>query len=239
MCRKLYFVVAAVLVLALTGSAHAGTPIADQEFNLSWEWDPNGEPMPCHTGDMDESLAWEDNGKDWSGVDVNCGHEAPDCDNCKDWFITPDGNVVLFVNGGSATFQLLDPAIDANAIIEAGKKYTMLIDLMSYDDWFFDISFYHSMDPCWIPEPDVNEIVMESFLLSNIFHPVLTERNDWLYDCKVSFVAAPEADYIGDRLGIHLYNPYAGGTWLFAVTKLATSPQKPPTGKRLVRWWGR
>ena len=215
MRKRLCFLLSILFLVGVCAAAKGATPIADREFNFSWEYDPNGELILCHTGEMADSLAWNDNGHDWSGVDVNCGHEGPDCDNCKDGYRFPDGNVVCFVNGGSATFQLLDPNINPDVNIVAGRKYTMLLDLYTYDDWYFDISFYYSTDPCWIPDVDANEIVQESFLLGEIiFEP--TGRGDWFFDRKVSFVATPGADYIGERLGIHLNNPYAGGTWLFA-----------------------
>jgi hypothetical protein len=216
MSKKVLLLMCCVFVISLCASAKASTLIDDWRFNFSWEYDPNGSTELCHTGTMEDSLAWRDNNIDWSGIDVNCGHEAPDCDSCRDWFVTPDGNVIAFTNGGSAIFQLLDPAIDANVIIQAGRKYTLLVDLLAVtDDWFFDVSFYHATEPYWIPQDDVNEIAKESFLLYSIINPV-SGRNDWVYNCKLSFVAEPGAPYIGDRLGIHLKNPYMGGTWLFA-----------------------
>ena len=105
MRKKLCFLMSILFLFGICVTAKAGTPIADRQYNFSWEYDANGETEICHTGDMDYSLAWEDNGRDWSGVDVNCDHEASDCDECKDWFIVPDGNVVAFVNGGSAAFR--------------------------------------------------------------------------------------------------------------------------------------
>lgn len=191
MNKKFWLLMCFVFVISFFVSVKASTPIDDWRFNFSWEYDPNGEPNLCHTATMEDSLAWNDNYELWVGVDVNCGHEPLDCDNCKDWLLFPDGNVVAFLDGGGPyIYQILDPNIDPNVIITEGMEYKMTVDLLTYDDWYFDVSFFYASDSNFLPDGDANEIVMESFLLLNIEDPV-SGKSDWIYDNVVSFIAEP------------------------------------------------
>jgi hypothetical protein len=215
MYRKLCFLTSFVLVLALSGALQAATPV--DVNNHSFELQADGNQVTCHmglgaTGEgvMGWTAGWIDAPQinaGWSGVDVNCG-VAGMCDDCRDWHIFPDGNVVCYVDNGNWAYQLTSESI------QAGMRYDMVIDGMTYMGSATDFlrgHLYYLQDP---NKPDVNhiDIVTKDFLITPYLHP--SGLTDWHYDLKVSFVAETGAAYDSCDLGIKFQSP-ATEDWIW------------------------
>ena len=214
MCKRPGFLISIVLVLSLSAAVQAQTAI--EVNNPSFEWADEVNQVTCHTG-LDGVLEWSGGAElgaanpDWSGVDVNCGVPGM-CDDCRDWHVFPDGNVVCYLDMGTFAYQLTDEDITA------GYKYTLTFDSMT--GWYgygntqpIRASFYYLSDPC---TPDVCHVE-----LSQTVHIVTGYEydcglgpdnclDDWEYGLTATFVAETGASYLGEKLGIKLGSPWAG-----------------------------
>ncbi|MHC4676893.1 MAG: hypothetical protein ACYTBZ_30790, partial [Planctomycetota bacterium] len=210
MSKKLYFLVSLILVLGLSGAAHA-TAIDDCRYNLSFELmidpcDANGcGNLVCgHTSTMDDVLAWEMSSS-FAGVDVNAPHNT--CGDDRDWGIIPDGNSFAYMQSGKYIYQVLNPAFDGNAAIQVGRKYTLTFDATVNSDSPYNL--YYSL--FYGDNPEANQITSDMVTLVGIPHP--SGRTDWTYDLTLSFVSAPGPS-IGKSLGLKFDNRKPS-TWLF------------------------
>ncbi len=206
-----------ILVLSLSGTVRGQVDI--NVVNHSFEWADANEVnlVTCHGG-LDGVFGWSGGAElgaanpDWSGVDVNCGWALACQDDCRDWHVFPDGNVVCYLDMGTYAYQLTDETITA------GYKYTLTFDSMTWwsaEGWSQPIraSFYYLSDPC---TPDVCHVE-----LSQTVHIVTGYEydcglgpdnclDDWEYDLTATFVAETGAAYLGEKLGIKFGSPWAG-----------------------------
>jgi len=197
MSKGLYFLISFVLVLGLSGLAQAGTPIV--VGNYSFEYDVNGNDNDCHTG-LESVLAWEqtDAGSGFAGVDVNCGWEDVNCDNCHEWVEYPNGTTNLYYQGNITVYQILDHEI------VYGYKYTMTVDLMAWDPMV--IQFFALEDVC---NPDVNHILISSSTVTpDVWYNTEADPARWMYEHDVELEGViTNAAMVGKKLGIEF-----GGT---------------------------
>ncbi|MHC4911929.1 MAG: LamG domain-containing protein [Planctomycetota bacterium] len=140
MCRKLSFLVALVLVLALDGSANAIAPTTDLDVNnFSFELDADGNQECGHTGN-DLGIGWTLGNVNWVGQDVNCAYPGfcMDCDpdnpeseggncNCKVWDAS-HGVIMCYMQTNDTWFEQF-----LTDTIEARKQYTLKFDAMTWD----------------------------------------------------------------------------------------------------------
>ncbi|UCF42436.1 MAG: LamG domain-containing protein [Planctomycetota bacterium] len=203
-----------ILVLSLSAAVQAQAPIT--VVNPSFEWADEVNQVSCHVG-LDGVLGWSGGAElgavnpDWSGVDVNCGVPGM-CEDCRDWHVFPDGNVVCYLDMGTFGYQLTDHTITA------GYKYTLTFDSMTWwsaEGWSQPIraSYYYLSDPC---TPDVCHIELSQtvHIVTGYEHdcglPPDNCLDDWEYDLTASFVAETGAGYLGEKLGIKFGSPWAG-----------------------------
>jgi hypothetical protein len=220
MSRKLLFLMCFVFVVGLCVSAKGATPIDDPNYNLSFEfhW-----PDACgvvtqiygHTGIQDEpptpSLEdpnqgvwnWLSRGLGFQGVDVFCPNAIDSPTHCHQWPAT-DGIVYVYLqHSGYGIYQVLD-GNDDNAVITAGRQYTMKFDALDVGTAGIRGEFYSAT---------VDPIVSKSFvLLPELFLPVencdVGENElddlcrDWYRDLEVSFIALEGDAYLGETLSI-------------------------------------
>ncbi|MHC4423071.1 MAG: LamG domain-containing protein [Planctomycetota bacterium] len=207
MSKYLYFLISFVCVLGLTGAVQAGTPIIVD--NNSFEYDCNGVEVTCHTGHQttpgeqcDGSIAaWRYLGAGWTGIDVNCGTEDEECDNCHDWIEYPDGTANLFFQGNASVHQILD--FD---IVE-GHKYTATVDVLGWNP--IVVEFFALEDVC---NPDVNHIEISTTVIDATSY-VDTEgsgRNVWMKD-EVAIAVITDSSLAGKKLGIKIGGEYLIG----------------------------
>ncbi len=220
MCKRPSFLISIVLVLSLSAAVQAQTDI--NVVNPSFEWADEVNQVTCHTG-LDGVLGWSGGAEigaanpTWSGVDVNCGVPGM-CDDCRDWHVFPDGNVVAYMDDGTFLYQLTD------ANITAGHKYTLTFPSVTWIEpgWSQPIraSYYYLADVC---TPDVCHIE-----LSQTVHVVEGHDHvscagapdcitDWEYGLTAQFVAESGKSYLGEKLGIKFGSPwegyYPGSSW--------------------------
>jgi hypothetical protein len=229
MCRKLSFSVCVVLFCA---GMVVAKPIDDPNYNLGFEYhwpDCYGvaHQIYGHTGigdtppscdPCDPNLGvqgWLSTGSGFQGVDVFCPYAYDSPTHCHQW---PAGDGVVYVylqHSGYGITQLLD-GNDANAVIVAGRKYTMLFDAMDVGTTGMRGEFYSaSADP----------IVSGSFILPEILQPTENcdagenelddDCLDWHYDLKVQFIALVGDPFLGETLGVRFETNGGGGGYAF------------------------
>jgi len=190
MSKRLFFLISFVLVLSLGGLAQAGTPI--DVNNYSFEYDVNGNNNDCHTG-LELVLAWEQRGPGYAGVDVNCGWEGAECDNCADWIEYPNGTTNLYYQGSTEVYQVLDHNI------VYGRKYTMTVDLFAWTPMV--VEFFSPNDVC---TPDVNHLLLSTATIEpDMWNNTEAVPPRYMYerDVEVECVITDEA-LVGRKLGI-------------------------------------
>ncbi|MHC4571938.1 MAG: LamG-like jellyroll fold domain-containing protein [Planctomycetota bacterium] len=213
MSKKLYFLISFVLVLGLSGLAQAGTPIIVD--NNSFEYDCNGVQVTCHVGHSglpgsmcDGSIAgWRYlryGGAQyaWVGVDVNCGSQDAECDNCHDWIEYPDGTANLYFQGTTSIHQIFDH----NLVY--GMKYTMAVDLFAWDS--IVLQFFSPNDVCY---PDANHLVLSNTEVTpDIWYNTDAARDMYERDVKHIYIVTDES-LVGRKLGIKIGgDSLVGGT---------------------------
>ena len=231
MCRKLSFLV--YVVLFCTGTVVA-VPIDDPNYNLSFEWhwpDIFGlvHQIRGHTGidatpptpdSCDPNLGvfnWLSTGSGFQGVDIFCPDALDSPTHCHNWPATDGIGYIYLQHSGNGIDQVLD-GNDANAVITAGRKYTMKFDAMDFGTTGVRGEFYSaSADP----------IASESFILPEIFQPLENcdagageldpndECPDWHRDLTVSFIALEGDPYIGETLSLRFEANGGGGSYAF------------------------
>ncbi|MHC4498757.1 MAG: hypothetical protein ACYS21_06540, partial [Planctomycetota bacterium] len=214
MCKRPGFLISIVLALSLSAAVQAQTDI--NVVNPSFEWADEVNQVTCHVG-LDGVLGWSGGAElgaanpDWSGVDVNCGVPGM-CEDCRDWHVFPDGNVVMYLDTGTFAYQLTDHDITA------GYKYTITLDSMTWwsEEGYtqpVDVSFYWVDDVC-TPDANHNEISVTRHIVTGYEIDCGAAPgnclDDWEYDLEASFVAEVGAPYIGEKLGIKFGSPWAG-----------------------------
>ena len=248
MCRKLSFFVCVVLFCAGTAAA---VPIDDPNYNLSFEWHwpdccevitqvyghtgIDATAPTCNPDDPNQGVYnWLSTGTGFQGVDVFCPYAYDSPTHCHQWPAT-DGIVYIYLqHSGYGITQLLD-GNDANAVIVAGRKYTMLFDAMDVGTTGIRGEFYSaSADP----------IVGGSFILPEKLQPTENcdagenelddDCLDWHRDLKVQFIALGTDSFVGETLGIKFEANSAGGgyafmdnvrlTWVWATDAFNPSP---------------
>jgi hypothetical protein len=216
MSKRFMFLISFILVLGLSGVVQAGTPIIVD--NNSFEYDCNGVEVTCHVGhDVDVGsmcdgyiAGWRylksvGVSSAWVGVDVNCGWEDPNCDNCHDWIEYPDGNANLYFQGSASVHQILDHNL------AYGKKYTATVDLMAWDP--IVVQFFSPNDVC---APDVNHFLLNQTVVTpDVWqNPDSDPPGRYMYerDIKHTYVVTDES-LVGRKLGIKIGGDYLiGGT---------------------------
>ncbi|UCC23546.1 MAG: hypothetical protein JSW23_05705 [Planctomycetota bacterium] len=209
-----------ILLLSLSVAVQGRTTL--EVINPSFEWADEVNLVTCHVG-LDGVLGWtggEEAGAatDWSGVDVNCGVEGM-CDDCRDWHVFPDGNVVAYMDMGTNAYQLTDETITV------GYKYKLTFDGMTWwseEGWSQPIraSFYYLEDVC---APDGKHIS-----LAETVHFVTGYEHDcgggpdqclddWEYDLEAVYVVTDSDPAVGEKLGIKIGSPsyltHPGSVW--------------------------
>jgi hypothetical protein len=218
----------------------AGTAVAvpiqnDPNYNLSFEWhwpDAFGvvsqiyghtgidatapTPDPC---DPNKGVFnWFSTGSGFQGVDVFCPEALDSPTHCHNWPASDGIGYIYLQHSGNGIRQILD-GNDPNAVITAGRKYTMTIDAMDFGTTGAGAVLYSaSADP----------IVSKTWILPEVFQPIEncdegvgeldpgSECSDWHYDLEMSFIAAdPLAAYIGETLSIRLIANGGGGSYVF------------------------
>ncbi|MHC4498454.1 MAG: LamG domain-containing protein [Planctomycetota bacterium] len=198
MSKNLYFLISFVLVLSLSGFAQAD---AIDVNNFSFELDSDGNQNTCGTG-TGETLAWEVGGSGFVGTNIDCCSPVIDvgCLDAEDcWDVNsrltggqmPDGYSHLYFQVGAYIYQILDMNnSDANAVIQAGRKYTLKWDGLGWNDSITATLFYGN-------DPDANEIASTTQSL------VQSGETPWYYfPGELTFVAEPSQDYLGETLGL-------------------------------------
>jgi len=210
-------------------------PIDDPNYNLSFEWhwpDAFGVVTQIygHTGidatpptpDVCEPnqgvFNWLSTGSGFQGVDIFCPEALDSPTHCHNWPASDGIGYIYLAHSGNGIRQVLD-GNDPNAVITAGRKYTMKIDAMDFGTTGAGAVLYSaSADP----------IVNKTWILPEVFQPLencdegvgeldpSSECSDWHYDLEMSFIAAdPLAAYIGETLSVRLIANSAGGSYVF------------------------
>jgi len=202
-----------VLSMVFSGSALGWTPIENFNYNLSFEYDSEGEQMWCHAdGNLVYVLAWNDN-------EVNTARTEIDCPNslgiegclCKDDWST-DGMIKLtmgqWVNPTDQNviaWQTLDPAYDANVIIKADHEYRVTFDsfkwMMPPLTFYF---YYGNIGDNDSIDADVNTIAEFEVILEAGEYQTVT----------YSFRAEAEQPYLGEPLGLRFLEVGQGFYWI-------------------------
>ncbi len=227
MCKKPYFLIIFVLVL---GFSSAGWADGIDVNNPSFELDNDGNRVLGHAG---LGIGWKENADDaagYVGVDVQCpyaGGATPT--HCHRWpgpTETGSGTDVVYcylAQSGANAYQVLDTNTsgDPNAVIAAGRRYTLTFDAILEDpeDDGNPIkgSLFH---PDNVINPDANhiELASETYAVQWILRDLgdcdgesdLDSEDhcpDWNYDLTVKFVVLEGASSIGKTLGVKLTAP--------------------------------
>ena len=227
MGRKLSFLFV-ILVFSLSGTGQAQTEIT--VVNPSFELDANGVQTTCSLDiDDGEVLGWTSDGG-WAGT--SCDINAPGaCDDCTwehtDVTFWPDGGVIAWVYSdvGAHIFQHLD-SNDANAVIVAGRRYTLNWCGLAWWSQALDATLFYGGDH------DANE-------LATITQDMAQSGEtpwDWFYG-ELRFVAESGQPYLGETLGVKFTGntPSPSGdysfmddvhlTWIWATQAYDPSPE--------------
>jgi hypothetical protein len=248
MCRKLCLLVCVVLFCAGTAAA---VPIDDPNYNFSFEWhwpDAYGviSQIYGHTGIEEEPPTpdpcdpnkgvhnWLSTGQGFQGVDVFCPYAYDSLTHCHQW-PAADGIVYIYLqHSGYGIYQVLD-GNDANAVITAGRKYTMKFDAMDAGTVGMRGELYS----------ESGLIASEFFILPEILLPIeecdsginelVDECVDWHRDLTVSFITSdPLAPYIGETLSIRFQSELGADyifmdnvrlEWIWATDAFDPSPE--------------
>ena len=229
MSKKLCFLMSFVLVLTLSGAIQA-VPIDDPSYNLSFEWhwpDVNGTAqiyghtgigaVPPNPNDVNQGVwNWLSTGSGFQGVDVFCPEAYDTPTHCHTWPATDGICYIYLQHSGNGISQILDES-DANAVITAGRMYTMKFDGMDFGTTGVTAHLYSaSLDP----------IASESFILPEIFQAIENcnagqgqlDPGDtcpaWHRDLTVSFIAL-EGLHLGETLSVRLEANGGGGSYAF------------------------
>jgi hypothetical protein len=117
------------------------------------------------------------------------------CEDCRDWHIFPDGNVVCFIDDGVWIYQRLKETITA------GKRYDLVFDGMIWAGAAHDTirtDFYYPADA----NPDPTQIQLS--VKDNVVVCEETESGltDWVYDIRHTFVAEAGKAYLGRQCSV-------------------------------------
>ncbi|MHC4068764.1 MAG: LamG domain-containing protein [Planctomycetota bacterium] len=233
MYRKLYFLVFVVLLAGLGNTALGWTAIDDPLYNLSFEYDADGNQMRCHAdGNLVDVLAWNDNEVNWANPEIDCANSlgTEGC-LCKDDFAT-DGMMKLTLGQWGVTdqnliaWQSLDPLIDANAIIKADHQYRIYYDSFKWQNPTFKVYLYYgSIADNNSLDVDVNTIVEDEPTVSTTWQTF-----------SLGFTAQPGDPSIGEPLGIRFFQIKGGWYWVdnvrveFRTLTSAYDPDPPHGG---------
>ncbi len=224
MCRKLSFLVAVVLVLALGGTANAIAPTTDLDVNnYSFELDNDGNQVCGHTGNT-LGIGWTLGTANWVGQDVNCAYpgfcggcdpEEPESEggncNCKVWDAS-DGVIMCYMQTNNCWFsQYLTDTIQART------QYTLKMDAMTWNAAvrFRPTIIYDSGGP-QPTEVSGKDITLEQTTDANTY--------EWK-EYKVVLVVPDGHPAIGEPIGIRwwCYKDGVTGRWPFLDNIRVTS----------------
>ena len=231
MSKKICFLMSILFLFVVCVTAKGAVPIDDPSYNLSFEWHW---PDACdvvtqiygHTGidaapptpsldDPNQGVwNWLSTGAGFQGVDVFCPEAIDSPTHCHQFPATDGICFVYLQHLGNGIEQVLDPN-DANAVIEAGRQYTMKFDALDMGTTGVRGEFYSaSVDP----------IASESFILPEILQPLEncdageTELDsncvDFHRDLTVSFIALEGDAFVGETLSIR-FEANSGGNYAF------------------------
>jgi len=235
MSKKLYFLMCFVLVLTLSGAAQA-VPIDDPNYNLSFEYHW---PDVCgvitqiygHTGiEMDDPqpldpcepnqgvLNWVSTGSGFQGVDVFCPYAYDSPTHCHQWPGSDDPCGIAYIylqHGGNGIHQILD-GNDANAVITAGRKYTMTVDALDAGTAGVGLRFY-SASGLIIEQlyPDLPEILQPIENCDSGENELDDACVDWHRDLTVSFMCLGGEAFKDETLELELVANSGGGQYAF------------------------
>jgi hypothetical protein len=199
MSKRLYFLISFVLVLALSGSVQAGTPL--DVNNGSFEYDVDGNQITCSGGTMDDYImGWYQGGAAlYAGRSVSCACPSA-CDNCWDPNSTnfPDGYVIAFFQTDVHIYQITDH------VFEVGRRYILSWEGLGWGDVMVGSLFYGD-------NPDANIVASESVALTS------SGEQPWTWNHgELVFQVGDGAPCIGETIGIRLLAAGGVGDYLFA-----------------------
>ncbi|UCF42286.1 MAG: LamG domain-containing protein [Planctomycetota bacterium] len=224
MSKRFLFVICFVLVLGISSAGRAD-PI--DVNNPSFELGSDGNKVPGHAG---LGIGWKENADyatGYVGVDVQC--PWANSTHCHRWpgpTETGSGTDVVYAyiaQTGANAYQVLDTNTsgDPNAVIAAGRRYTLTFDAIVEDpedhgnpvkgSLFYpdDVNFpeenhveleSETYSVQWVLR-DLGDCEGESILDSDAHCP------DWNYDLTVKCVVLEGASSIGKTLGVKLVSP--------------------------------
>jgi len=199
MSKRLYFLISIVLVLALSGSVQAVTPL--DVNNYSFEYNVDGNQITCSGGTMDDYImGWYQGGAAlYAGRSVSCSLPEA-CDDCWDPNSTnfPDGYVIAFFQTNVYIYQITDH------VFEVGKRYTLSWEGLGWGDVMVGSLFYGD-------NPDANIVASESVALTS------SGEQPWTWNHgEFVFQVGDGAPCIGETIGIRLLAAGGVGDYLFA-----------------------
>jgi hypothetical protein len=224
MSRQMSGLMCFVLVLGLSSTAWAWTDIDEFNYNLSFEYDSNGEQLYCSTRvscgeEWDPNradcgvMAWLENDVDWPIVEIQC-HDPMlgigDC-KCKDGdFDVTDGHIDLTLgqwgeDANLIVWQTLDPAYDGNVIIRPDYEYKVTFDSFRWQGNELRFNFYYG----YISES--NSVELDVNTIADFEVVVGTEPWDTV---TYSFEAEGGEPYIDEPLGLRFYQRGQGWHWI-------------------------
>ncbi|MHC4418940.1 MAG: hypothetical protein ACYSU6_10210, partial [Planctomycetota bacterium] len=233
MFKKFCFLTSIILALSFCATLKgAATPIDDPNYNLSFEFhwpdvnDANGYQIYGHTGigaaprpnpnDVNSGVwNWFSNGSGFQGVDVFCPYAYDSLTHCHQFPATDGICFVYLQHSGNGIEQVLD-GNDANAVIGAGRQYTLKFDALDMGKTGVRGELYSaSVDP----------LATNTFILEEIWQPeencdagaTTLESNcvDFHRELEVSFIALEGAPEIGETLSVRIEAGSGGGNYAF------------------------
>ncbi|UCE99864.1 MAG: hypothetical protein JSV82_02025, partial [Planctomycetota bacterium] len=213
MRRKLFFITPLVLVLALSGLATAAAEegyIDDPNYNLSFEYDVNGQQIYCKVTYLDTVLAWNDNGVDFATVEIDCDDSlgTPGC-ICKDDNSTDGLTRLTMGQYGSDSnlivWQSLNPTFDANAVIQENYLYRVYYDTFKWENNTLKAYLFYGN----IPGPNTSENADVNVIVED--EPAVTSEYQTF---SIEFAALSGQPYIGQPLGIRFLQRGYGWHWI-------------------------
>ena len=209
MSKKLFFSTLFVLALSLSGTVRAGTPIVVDNF--SFEYDIYGKKIVEQTNITDVK-AWDirDMSADqwataWHIVIVGWGWaEGYDPVDGDCFFLSattdlPDYPVEIY--------QILNPNLDADAIIVENRRYTFTFDALNLNlerNPEVDASIFYSAGGT---EGEGNDVTLANKLVELTWPPWGEPDYAGWEEIKVTYAALAGANSIGERLGVKFRIP--------------------------------